>query len=251
MIDHVMLHILRTVLMYCIAAFAIRLMGKREIGKLSVFDLVISIMLAEIAVFAIEDVERPLYEGIVPIITLIILQVCLALLGLKSRWFRLAADGKPVILVSDGKLQRDEMKRQRYNLDDLMLQLREQNVDNVDDLQFAILETTGKLSIIPKEKRPDEKPKHPQESLYSHMSEAAEEQKSINLTNIRYEALPLPLIMDGKVQDANLDMIQKNRFWLKNQIQEHGIKDFKDVFLCSIDHKGQIYVNAKKDSSKK
>ena len=253
MIDHVVLHILRTVLMYCIAAFAIRLMGKREIGKLSVFDLVISIMLAEIAVFAIEDVERPLYEGIVPIITLIILRVSLALLGLKSRWFRLAVDGKPVILVSNGKLQRDEMKRQRYNLDDLMLQLREQNVDNIDELQFAILETTGKLSVIPKEKKPDERHKQSQKSLFSHMSEAAEEldQNSINLTNIRYEALPLPLIMDGKVQDANLDMIQKNRFWLKNQIQEHGIKDFKDVFLCSIDHKGEIYVNAKKDSSKK
>ncbi|MCM3785570.1 DUF421 domain-containing protein [Neobacillus mesonae] len=239
MIDHVMLHILRTILMYAIAAFAIRLMGKREIGKLSVFDLVISIMLAEIAVFAIEDVKRPLYEGLVPIITLIVLQVCLAFFGLKSRWFRLAMDGKPVILVSDGKLQRDEMKRQRYNLDDLMLQLREQNVDNIDDLQFAILETTGKLSVVIKdEQKGSEHNDFPQ---INKMADSGQEQ--INLTNIRYEALPLPLIMDGKVQDANLEMIEKNRFWLKNQIQEHGVKDFKDVFFCSVDHAGKIYVN--------
>ncbi|WP_211747585.1 DUF421 domain-containing protein [Paenibacillus sp. Marseille-Q4541] len=251
--EHIMLHIGRTILMYFIAAFAIRLMGKREIGKLSVFDLVISIMLAEIAVFAIEDVKRPLYEGIVPVITLIILQVGIAMIGLKSRWFRLALDGKPVILVSNGELQREEMRKQRYNLDDLMQQLREQSIDNVDDLQFAILETTGKLTVIPKE----QKQSHSSGTLgdtngmgnnNNNQSQGNEESNEHikALQNMRYEALPLPLIMDGKVQDSNLDLIQKNRFWLKNQIQEKGVKDFKDVFLCSIDHKGQIYVNVKK-----
>ncbi|WP_454192280.1 YetF domain-containing protein [Paenibacillus sp. Marseille-Q7038] len=256
--DHVMLQIGRTILMYLIAALAIRLMGKREIGKLSVFDLVISIMLAEIAVFAIEDTNRPLYEGIVPIIVLIILQVGIALIGLKSRWFRLALDGKPVILVSNGELQREEMRKQRYNLDDLMQQLREQSIDNVDDLQFAILETTGKLTVFKKE---DESVSsgHTDDSgsaetanksdlkLKEDNTKSDESKEHIKaLQNIRYGALPLPLIMDGKVQDSNLELMEKNRFWLKNQIQEKGVKDFKDVFLCSIDHKGELYVNVKK-----
>lgn len=251
--DHIMLHIFRTILMYFIAALAIRLMGKREIGKLSVFDLVISIMLAEIAVFAIEDTNRPLYEGIVPIITLIILQLVIAMIGLKSRWFRLAIDGKPVILVSNGELLREEMRKQRYNLDDLMQQLREQGIDNVGDLQFAILETTGKLSVFPKEDRSSLDNRNDMSSEVAMELDAGKDHRNEErvqhikaLEKIRYGALPLPLIMDGKVQDSNLELIQKNRFWLKNQIQDKGIKDFKDVFLCSIDHRGEIYVNAKK-----
>lgn len=254
--EHIMLHIGRTILMYFIAAFAIRLMGKREIGKLSVFDLVISIMLAEIAVFAIEDVKRPLYEGIVPIIVLIILQVVIALIGLKSRWFRLALDGKPVILVSNGELQREEMRKQRYNLDDLMQQLREQSIDNVDDLQFAILETTGKLTVFLKEEKSgssrntedlvSERTVNESDMNKDKMNTEESNEHIKALQNIRYGALPLPLIMDGKVQDSNLELIGKNRFWLKNQIQEKDVKDFKDVFLCSIDHKGQLYVNVKK-----
>ena len=256
MMEHIMLHIGRTILMYFIAAFAIRLMGKREIGKLSVFDLVISIMLAEIAVFAIEDVKRPLYEGIVPIIVLIILQVVIALIGLKSRWFRLALDGKPVILVSNGELQREEMRKQRYNLDDLMQQLREQSIDNVDDLQFAILETTGKLSVFLKEEKSgssrnngdlvSERTVNESDMNKDNMNTEESNEYIKALQNIRYGALPLPLIMDGKVQDSNLELIEKNRFWLKNQIQEKGVRDFKDVFLCSLDHKGQLYVNVKK-----
>lgn len=256
--EHIMIHIGRTILMYFIAAFAIRLMGKREIGKLSVFDLVISIMLAEIAVFAIEDIKRPIYEGIVPIIVLIILQVGIALIGLKSRWFRLALDGKPVILVSNGELQREEMRKQRYNLDDLMQQLREQSIDNVDDLQFAILETTGKLTTFKKENNASESDNTGNSGSTETATESDMETKEDTkkndeskehlkaMQNIRYGALPLPLIMDGKVQDSNLELIEKNRFWLKNQIQEKGVKDFKDVFLCSIDHKGELYVNVKK-----
>ncbi|WP_160034387.1 DUF421 domain-containing protein [Paenibacillus sp. An7] len=259
--EHIMIHIGRTILMYFIAAFAIRLMGKREIGKLSVFDLVISIMLAEIAVFAIEDIQRPIYEGIVPMVILVILQVGIAMIGLKSRWFRLALDGKPVILVSNGELQREEMRKQRYNLDDLMQQLREQSIDNVDDLQFAILETTGKLTTFKKENNTsmsdntgDSESSESAGSANENNLKSKEDIKRSEeskehikaMQNIRYGALPLPLIMDGKVQDSNLELIEKNRFWLKNRIQEKGVKDFKDVFLCSIDHKGELYVNVKK-----
>ncbi|WP_338588351.1 DUF421 domain-containing protein [Paenibacillus sp. Y5S-9] len=242
-------HIFRTILMYFLVYCAMRVMGKREIGKLSMFDLVVSIMLAEMAAFVIEDIDKPLSHGIAPMLTLIIVQIGMAFIGLKSRRLRLMIDGKPTVLISRGVLLRDEMRKQRYNLDDLLQQLREQNVDSIGDVDFAILETTGKLTVFPK----DENASNDSNSSGSNSdSEGASSSRSkteknqiYGFSNIKYEGLPLPLIMDGKVQDQNLEIIQKTRFWLKNQIQNNGILDFKDVFICSIDHNGKIYVSPK------
>ncbi|MGN7765318.1 YetF domain-containing protein [Paenibacillus sp. 22594] len=250
MFQHISAHIFLTVLMYIFIFLCMRIMGKREIGKLSVFDLTISIMIAEIAVFSIEDIERPIYDGLVPMATLVLIQILVAQLSLKSRKLRLLIDGKPSILISDGKLHRGEMRKQRYNIDDLMLQLRGQNIDSPADVEFAILETSGQLTVI-------EKNKGVSSSNQSGNSSSAAETGQCNGNSegntsdrvklpshkIRYEGLPIPLIMDGKVQDQNLEMIGKTRFWLRTQIRQKGVSDFRDVFLCSIDHKGNIYVD--------
>lgn len=216
---------IRTLLIYFVVVLTMRLMGKREIGKLSVFDLVISIMIAEIAVFVIEDVRKPFLEGLVPIAALLVIQVVTAFLSLKSQAFRGLMEGRPSYLIRGGKLDRDEMKKQRYSLDDLMLQLRQNKVLNVADVEFAMLETSGKLTVV-------EKPKKQREEPHTDMFDT-----------VRYEGLPLPLIMDGKVQDESLAKLGKTRFWLKNQIQGEGVKDFKDVFFCSIDHRGRIFLD--------
>lgn len=150
MFQHITTHIFLTVLMYIFIFLSMRIMGKREIGKLSVFDLTISIMIAEIAVFVIDDIERPVYDGIVPMATLVLIQVLVAQFSLKNRKLRLLIDGKPSVLISDGKIHRGEMRRQRYNLDDLLLQLRGQNIDSPADVEFAILETSGQLTVIEK-----------------------------------------------------------------------------------------------------
>lgn len=261
MFADILTFVIRTMFMYAIVFIVLRVMGKREIGKLSVFDLVISIVIAEIAVFSLEDPKRPLYEALVPMITLVIIQITLAFFSMKSRKFRTLFDGKPSVIIAKGELQRDEMKKQRYNLDDLFVQLRGQQINNIADVEFAILETNGQLSVIPKED-------YESESLDATEANASEKEKqatanhqapSINQTSksrskkifvpkgkISYQGLPIPLIMDGKVQDHNLEDIHKTRFWLKNIIQQHGVKDFKDVFLCSIDHKGKIYIDLKK-----
>lgn len=236
-------HIFRTILMYFIVYGAIRVMGKREIGKLSMFDLVVSIMLAEIAAFVIEDTEKPLYHGIVPMVTVLIVQIGMAFLSLKSRRLRLMIDGKPTVLISKGTLHRDEMRKQRYNLDDLLLQLREQNIDSIGEVEFAILETTGKLTVIPMDNSSSDQGN----SSSQNNKNKPRQNKVDGFQNIKYEGLPLPLIMDGKVQDQNLELIQKTRFWLKNQIQQKGVLDFKDVFICSIDHNGKVFVSLKDD----
>ncbi|MCJ8011709.1 DUF421 domain-containing protein [Paenibacillus sp. KQZ6P-2] len=270
MAAHFLITVFRTVLMYFAILLTLRIMGKREIGKLSIFDLVISVMIAEIGVFVLEDVKRPILDGILPMATLVIIQVSIAYISLKSRKVRLLFDGQPSILVSKGKLQRSEMKKQRYNLDDLLLHLRGQNIHNIADVEFAILENSGHLTVIPKSQSSQQSSgqqpsgglsvrgnmkfsgnqgarQQGQQSSGSSISTHSKSNKKILVPagKFSYGVLPVPLIMDGKVQDDNLQKLKKNRFWLKNQIQEHGVKEFKDVFLCSIDHKGKVYVDRK------
>ncbi|MDR0266788.1 DUF421 domain-containing protein [Paenibacillus sp.] len=248
MASHMLITVFRTVMVYFVIYLTLRIMGKREIGKLSIFDLVISIMTAEIGVFVLEDSHRPFYDAIIPVATLIIIQLSTAYISLKSRKIRLLFEGKPSILVSSGKLQRDEMKKQRYNLDDLLQQMRANNVHNIADVEFAILENTGQLTVIPKSQTDPRQPGmgHGRKTP-SNMSSAGVSKKKILAPagSVSYATLPVSLIMDGEVLDDNLHRLKKNRFWLKNQIQQQGVKEFKDVFLCSIDHKGRVFVDRK------
>lgn len=241
--------LIRTTVIYFVVFMIMRFMGKREIGKLSVLDLVISVMVAEIAVIVIEDTERSMWDGIVPMTTLLIIQITTAVLSMNSRKLRLLFDGKPSVIIAKGKINREVMRKQRYNLDDLMLQLRENKMTSVADVEFAILETSGKLSIIPKDSVQEagavdggkQLDVDMEKSLQSSLSKGKEK---LIPPGYRYEILPIPLIMDGKVQDENLTKIEKTRFWLKNALQAHNISDFKDVFLCTIDHRGKLFVDA-------
>ena len=219
--------LLRTVITYFIVFSLMRLMGKREIGKLSVFDLVISIMIAEIAVLVLEDKNKPMWEGFVPMAVLVSIQIIISYLALKFRPLRNIFDGPPSVLIQNGRLNEREMRKQRYSLDDLLMQLRQHKVTNIADVEFAALETDGKLSVIEKNQSDQNKSKAGLQGVF------------------RFEQLPVPLIMDGKVQDDNLRRLNKTRFWLKNEIQAKGASDFKEVFFCSIDHRGNLYIDLK------
>jgi uncharacterized membrane protein YcaP (DUF421 family) len=221
----------RTIFVYLLVFVTMRIMGKREIGKLSVFDLVIWIMIAEIAVFVLEDINKPILEGILPMFALVAIQMVIALLSLKFEKLRRFFEGKPSYIIENGSLNREEMKSQRYNLDDLLLQLRQSQVTDVNDVEFAILEPSGKLTVVEKK---------------THPSDGEPSDESGPSGSYRYEGLPLPLIMDGKVQDEGLDKIGKTRFWLKNELQLKGIKDFKDVFFCTYDYRGKWYIDRRK-----
>ena len=250
---HILLLIFRTVLMYGITFVTMRIMGKREIGKLSIFDLVISIMIAEIAVIVLEDIKKPLYDGIIPIVVLAAIQVGIAFISLKSRKIRLLADGRPSIIVSKGKLHRKEMSKLRYNLDDLMQQMRGKNVDSLADVEFAILETSGQLTIIPKDSSGDSSTGGSETSGNSDDGAGSSQNGNnspdhlveIPYKKITYEGLPLPLILDGNAVEENLELIEKDRAWLEDEMQHYGAQTIEDVFLCSIDHKGKIYVDLK------
>jgi len=250
--------ILRTVMMYIAVFVVMRLMGKREIGKLSVIDLVISFMIAEIAVIEIEQMDNNFSHGLIPIFTLLAIQFSTAAISIKSRKLRLFMDGKPKIIIANGKIDAKELRKQRYTLDDLMLQLRENGYANLNEVDFAILETSGKLSVIAKEEEPEP---HTHTSLeqedenhvdntenVTQRRKVSDELKAIIPPGFRYETLPIPLIMDGNVQEDNLKAINKTVFWLKNIVHEHGAQHFKDVLLCTIDHRDRIYIDVAKKS---
>lgn len=215
--------ILRTVFIYFFLLVIMRMMGKREIGKLSVFDLIVSFMIADISAMAI-DSEKPLFIGITTILTLALLQVLLSYLSLKSKKIREWTDGKPVMIIKNGEILDDEMAKARYNLDDLLVQLREKNIADVSDVEFAILETSGKLSVFEKEKKSSKQGVH---------------------KSLRPFQMPVPLIIDGKVQDEGLKQIGKTRFWLKNEIQKQGHRDFKDIYYASMNSNGKLFVDRK------
>ncbi|ASS74630.1 hypothetical protein CIG75_06370 [Tumebacillus algifaecis] len=215
---------LRIILFYFATLAAMRLMGKREIGKLSIFDLVISVMIAEVSATALIDHEVMVKEGLLIIGSLVLLQIVMSWLSMKSITLRKLIDGQPTLLIANGKIRDDEMRRTRYTLSDLMTQLREKDIATVSDVEFAILETTGKLSVFPKASK---RPVTPED---------------LGLTVPR-TGLPLPLIVDGYVMDEHLERIGKTRFWLKNELQKHGYREFKTIFYCSIDNQGSLFID--------
>ena len=194
-------------------------MGKREIGELSILDLVVFIMIAEMAVVAIENPKDQMWHTLLPIFVLVSIQILLALISLKSQKFRDIIDGKPSVIINKGKIDEKEMKKQRYNFDDLLVQLRDKNVKNVADVEFAILEPSGKLSVIEKDKKKSKK-KEP--------------------------TLNLPFVMDGVIQEDNLKTENKTNLWLRQELRKLGYKDIKKISYCSYDN-GVFFIDLKDD----
>ncbi|HEY4552728.1 MAG TPA: DUF421 domain-containing protein, partial [Bacillaceae bacterium] len=189
-----------------------RLMGKREIGELSVLDLVVFIMIGEMAVIAIESHDDPIIHSVVPIVLLLLIQVALAFFSLKSRNFRRLVDGKPTLIIKNGKIDEKMMKKHRYNFDDLLMQLRLKDVNDIDEVEFAILETSGQLSVIRKDSRK------------------------------RGGSYTIPLILDGVIQQDHLQEIGKTESWLLDELKSRGHGHTKDISFCSYQN-GKLFVD--------
>lgn len=225
--------ILRTIFLYIIILVTFRLMGKREIGQLSIIDFVVSIMIAELAVISIEDPKKPMLSTIIPIALLLLIQIILAVISLKSEKIRHLLDGSPATIITNGDINEEEMKRQRYNFDDLLLQLREKNIKDLSDVEFAILETNGSLSVFKK-------------------SDHANKDGDFNDSNKNNEvhsdpslSMPLPLILDGKVQEKHLELMNQTSLWLRQELRKIGYKDVKKIAYCAVDETGTFFVDLK------
>lgn len=190
--------IFRTCFLYVFIIIVFRLMGKREVGELSVIDLVVFVLIAEVAAFALDDYKNPLFKAILPIIILLFIQILSAFLSLKFKKIRDLVDGDPALLVKDGVILESEMRKHRYNLDDLCQQLRENGIASVTDVAFAYLEPSGNLSVFKK----DEK------------------------------AFVYPLIIDGDIQERHLFTMHKDVDWLMGELAKNNITDSETVFFC-------------------
>ncbi|UII55009.1 DUF421 domain-containing protein [Cytobacillus spongiae] len=204
--------ILRTIVLYAIIVLIFRLMGKREIGELSVLDLVVFIMIAELAVVAIENPQDQFIKTVLPMFIIMITQIILAYFSLKNKKLRDMIDGQPSIIINKGKIDEHEMRKQRYNMDDLLLQLREKQIRNIADVEFAILESSGKLSVFE--------------------------------TNETDGGITLPLVIDGDILEENLNKLDKTNLWLRQELRKRGYKDLKAISFCSYQD-GEFYVDLK------
>lgn len=220
------LGIIRTLILFVVVVVGLRLMGKRQIGQLQPYELVIVIMLSALAAIPMENTGIPLVSGLFPIFTLLLAQVALAYISLKSERARGIICGTPSVLIENGKIIEKEMYRLRYNMNDLLEQLRSKNIPNVSDVEFAILETSGQLSVIPKSQK---RPLIPAD---------------LNLPTM-YEGLPLTLIIDGHVFSQNLSRANLGMEWLASELHKFGIKDFNDVLFASLDTEGKLFYQAK------
>lgn len=216
----------RTAILYLTVLLAIRIMGKREVGQLSAFDLVVAIMIAELAAMAMDRTKMPLHEGLIPIFTLVALEIVLSYLSLKSHTIRGIVDGAPSIVIANGKIIEKELRKLRYNVSDLLGQLREKDVANIADVQYAVLETSGELSVVLKGSK---RPVTPED---------------LGLPS-KYEGLPTPLIFDGHIHFKNLRGLQLTEDWLLDQIRRQGVDRVENVLFASLDTDGILYVSEK------
>lgn len=208
--------ILRTILIYFLVAAIFRVMGKREVGQLGTFDLVVFILIAELVAMALEYKNNFLFN-LIPVIILALIQIIISKISLKNTKFRRLIDGKPVIIIKKGIINFKNMVDQRYTLDDLLLQLREKDIRSIDEVEYAILEINGKLSVFKK----DDKDK---------------------------KTYPLPIILDGKVEFENLYAINKTKKWLLNTLLEKEISA-EDIFYA-FSKEGELYIIKKSEIRK-
>lgn len=215
---------LRALILYLMVMFALRLMGKREIGQLSIFDFVVSMMIAELSTLPMEDTQVPIYDAAIAIGTLVVLQVVGAILQMKSNWFRNVVEGEPLILVERGKIHDKLMSSARYSIHDLLTQLREKGVSNLADVEFAILETSGKLSVFPR------------------ASARAPVARDLQL-QVGQEQMPLPIVIDGRIVKTTLQVIGQDGTWLTTELARLGYDCIDDIFYASIDAHGQLWID--------
>ena len=216
----------RTLILYFVVVIVMRLMGKRQIGQLQPFELVVAILISDLASVPMQDTAIPLINGIIPILTLLIAQITLSLISMLSVKARSIICGTPSILIENGKINENNLRKEMYTINDLLEQLKNSNVYNIADVEFAILETNGQLSIIPKSQK---RPVNPEDLKIP----------------TKYEGLPLDLIIDGRVMIKNLQKANLDIEWLKNELSKYGINDLNDVFFASLDTNGNLYYQEK------
>ena len=215
----------RSIVLYVLVLIVMRLMGKREIGQLQPFELAIAIMIADLASIPMTEIGIPIYYGIVPILGLLMMHMFISFLNMKSLKAREIICGRPSILIYRGKIMEKELKKQRFTINELEERLRGNDVFNIGDVEYAILETSGQVTVIQKPEKRNIIP------------------EDLNITP-DYEGIPYDLVVDGKVMTENLKELGKNYKWLEKQTEKFNMKP-EEALVVTLDAKGQIFCQKK------
>lgn len=186
----------KTFILYFIIVIAYRIMGKKEVGELSIIDLIVTILIAELAAICIEEVDKSILTSLIPILVLVFIQIGISYISLKSDSIRNFIDGKPSVIIKDGKVDFTQMTKLRYSLDDLLSQLRQKGVRSIDEVDYAVLENSGDLSVFQNTKE-----------------------------------YPLPIILDGNIDYDTVKQMGKDKKWIDNLIKKNNI-NVEDVFYA-------------------
>ncbi len=216
----------RTLVSYALVVFALRIMGKRQVGELQPSELVVAIMISDLATIPMSDPALPLLSGIVPILTLIAAEMSASLLSLKFPKIRKILTGSPAVIIKKGVICREEMRKNRYNLEDLAEGLRMKDYFDVDDVYMAILETNGSLSVIPK----------------AGFNPPTADDAGIKTNQ---QTLPHVIIADGKKYPEHMKEAGVNDDWLKKQLSDRKVTNENDVFLLTVDGDKKVTLQMK------
>lgn len=211
---------IRSIILYVAVLISLRVMGKGEIAEMNCFDLVITLLIAEVASTPMENNDIPLLYGIASLIGLVFIQTVISVISLKFRSISRFVSGKPSILINKGKIDYKILKKEKITIDELLEQLRVQGYFNIKYVQYALLETDGNLSVVPT--------------------------TNYNSTpSVEYKHMPISLIQDGKIIKESLKSIQEDETWLNNILKSHHIDNVKDVLLCVLDEYDKIFIQKK------
>lgn len=222
--------VFRTIILYLLLIAGLRLSGKRQIGELEPIELVLTLLISDLASVPMQDFGLPLLNGVVPILALIALSTLFSCASLRNVRFRSLVCGEPALVIRDGRIRQEVMHHNRLTLDELMEELRGQGVLDINTVKYAVLETSGHLSVL---LRADRQP------LTAQQMAAAVEDDVL---------LPTVVINDGRVMAENLRQAGRDENWLRQQLQKRKIKHPRDVFLLSVDEGGNVVCQLKEDA---
>ena len=215
----------RAIILYILVLVVMRFMGKREIGQLQPFELAISIMIADLATIPMAEPGIPITNGIIPILGLLIMHLIISIINIKSIKLREIICGKPSILIYHGKIDEGNLKKERFTINELEERLRGNNVYNISDVEYAILETSGQISVIQKPEKRNTTP------------------EDFNIKP-EYEGISYDLVVDGKIMKENLEKLDKDYNWLVKRLESKNMKP-EEALIVTIDGKGELFSQKK------
>lgn len=224
--------VIRTLILYLTVIFSMRIMGKRQLGELQPSELVVAIMISDLASVPMQTIDIPLLAGIIPVITLVVAEICMSYASMKSKGVRRFFSGEPSMIIYNGHINEHELERLRFNINDLLEELRTSGYYNIADVAIAVLETNGKLSVIPK----------------SYAKEVT--LGDINNQILSKEILPYIIVSDGTINPDEILRWGKSVEEAKDFLKHNGIDRMKDILIASVDADEQLYVQKKGQKDK-